>query len=252
MNAQMDDRFSAALRGHLVEQANTAAGPRRRFSNPRRWSAVAGVAVALAAAGGGLAYAAGAFSTPGAQITTPVAAAVSRSGTGSGIVDLGPRPASADAVAIAFTCLTPGTFSFPDGASITCNSARDVKDLQTHPATLSEKIPDRHTTITIRTSVGARWRLTATYSSLKITPWAVNASGQTYGVENARGTPDLVAVIATNGRQGYCYARQLADGPSGKPPRNPKQALARNGQSYTLTVYASDGKTAIGKFKVGP
>jgi len=252
MNEQMDEQFSAALRGHLVEQVITARPQSRWFSGIRRWAAGTGVVLVLAGTGGGIAWATGAFSPPGAQITTPLASPVVGAGTGSGTVDLGSRPAGVDAVAITFTCLTPGRFLFPDGSSAVCRTAHDVDSLQEHPLLLTEPLPSGQTTIRIRTSTRARWRLTATYASLKTTPWGVNARGQTYGVANSHGTPDLVAVIATNGRRGYCYAAQLQNGPSGRPPKTPKQALARSGLSYTLTVYASDGKTAIGQFKVGP
>jgi hypothetical protein len=65
--------------------------------------------------------------------------------------------------------------------------------------------------------------------------WGVNADDQTYGAINDRGTPDLVAAVATNGRSGYVYASQLMSEASG----------------VTLNVYESDGKTPIGKFVLG-
>jgi hypothetical protein len=37
----------------------------------------------------------------------------------------------------------------------------------------------------------------------------VNADGHTFGVANSHGIPDLLAVSATNGEQGYVYASRL-------------------------------------------
>jgi hypothetical protein len=76
----------------------------------------------------------------------------------------------------------------------------------------------------------------------------VNASGQTYGAANQNGIPDLVAAQATNGRSGYVYAYQLYP----PAPKTIKQALAQNSAPPTkMTVYESDGKTAIGEFISG-
>ena len=104
---------------------------------------------------------------------------------------------------------------------------------------------------TITATPGARWHLTATYSTVTTTAWGVNATGQTYGIANQNGTPDLVAVVATNGRTGYVYATQLTS----PAPTSPSQAIAENNSPpKTLTVYESDGKTPIGKFitRTGP
>jgi hypothetical protein len=53
----------------------------------------------------------------------------------------------------------------------------------------------QHATV-IRAVDGERWRLTAAYAQVHTSPWAVNANGQTYGVANDNGTPDLPAVAA--------------------------------------------------------
>jgi hypothetical protein len=81
-------------------------------------------------------------------------------------------------------------------------------------------------------------------------PWKVNAHGQTYGIETETGTPDLVAVIATDGRHGYAYATQL----EGPRPTSPADALRQEREDpngYDVPVYESDGTTRIGHFHVG-
>lgn len=53
------------------------------------------------------------------------------------------------------------------------------------------------------------------------TPLGVNAKGETYGVESPEnGTPDLIAVVATNGQSGYAYARDLNGGPMPTSPED--------------------------------
>jgi hypothetical protein len=81
--------------------------------------------------------------------------------------------------------------------------------------------------------------------------YPMNASGDTFGpnkplVED----PDLMAVLATNGKVGYSYRKDL----EGPMPTSPAEAIAGNERSlrgYTIPVYESDGKTQIGVFQVG-
>jgi hypothetical protein len=244
--APMDEPFAAALRELLVDQVQVqgAGGPNRGSRRSRRWLIRAGVVLVLAAGGGGIAYATGAWTTPpGGNRITDLASPVTATGTGTQTVDLGPHPRGATAINISFTCLTAGTFTFADGANVDCGSSEPG-----HPATYTMSIARGRDSTTITATPHARWRLVATYASVTTTAWGINASGQTYGVQNQHGIPDLIAVIATNHHSGYVYARQL-DPP---PPRTPSQAISQNNAPRrTLTVYESDGKTTIGKFVVG-
>lgn len=249
MTVQMDETFSRALRDLLVEQVQQADAPRRWWAGPRRWIAGAGAVLALAMTGGGIAYATGAFTSPlpGGPAVSDLAAPISVTGTGSQTVKLGARPAHATSIHMVFTCLTAGDFTFANGASEQCQGADAGR--RSGQTIYTMKIAAGQDSTRITATPGARWRLLATYVSVTTTAWAVNASGQTYGVENQHGTPDLLAVIATNHRTGYVYAHQL-DQP---PPRTIKQALTQNDAApRTLTVYKSDGKTSIGKFILGP
>jgi hypothetical protein len=242
MTVQMDETFVAALREVLVRNVETASSP-SRFRRPRRWLAGTGALLAVVVGGGGIAYATGVLSQPGGSVTTPQSTPVPVTAVGKQTVNLGTPPAGARDVTIDLTCLTAGTFSFPGGASETCDGPR-------YGQTASESVTltSGQDSITITATRGARWRVTATYSTVTTTPWDINASGQTYGQINQHGTPDLVAVDATNGDTGYAYANQL----NPPPPKTPSQAIAgNNAPPRTLTVYKSDGKTPIGKFVVG-
>lgn len=248
MKMQIDESFSAALRDLLVEQAQQANHPHRWLARRRRWIVGAGAVLVLAGTGGGIAYATGAFTStlPGGNAITDLAAPVSATGIGTGTVKLGARPPGATSIYLAFTCLSAGDFTFADGASVHCDGG-DIGRRSAQMTSTMRIAPGQDST-RITATAGARWRLLATYVSVATTAWGVNASGQTYGVQDQRGTPDLVAVIAGNHRAGYVYARELYP----LAPKTIKQALAQNNAGpRTLTVYESDGKTRIGKFVLG-
>jgi hypothetical protein len=247
MSVQMDETFAAALRDLLVEQVQDAGSPSRRSARPRRWIARAGAVLVLVAGGGGIAYATGAWTTePGGDAVTELSPPVTATGGGTQTVDLGRPSAGTKAIYITFTCLTAGDFTFADGAGVKCSSA-DV-GRQSSAATYTMSIAPGQDSTTITATPSARWRLVATYASVTTTAWGVNASGQTYGIQNRHGIPDLVAVIATNHRSGYVYASQLFP----PAPKTIAQAVAQNHTPpRTLTVYESDGNTAIGEFVAG-
>jgi hypothetical protein len=243
MSVQMDETFASALRELLVEQVDASGSDLRQPSRvPRRWAARTGAVLVLIVGGGGIAYATGAWSVPGSDVVTPLAAPIAVTGTGTETVRLGAQPAGTKALEMDFTCLTAGHFTFADGSGVECDGGSD------QPSTYAMPIAPGTDATTITATPGARWRLTATYSAVAVSAWGVNASGQTYGAANQNGIPDLVAAQATNGRSGYVYAYQLY--PPG--PKTIKQALAQNNAPPTrMTVYESDGKTAIGEFISG-
>ena len=248
MSVEINEGFADALRGLLVEHVQSS--PRRawRSKSIAIKIAVAGVVIA---AGGGAAAATGVLTLPGATVTTQLATAVTVTGNGTQTISLGTPPQGANAIYLTFTCLTAGTFVFADGSNETCSQA----DLP-HPAQAITTLPialGQDTTV-ITAAPGQRWRATAFYAATARTPYKTNADGQTYGTDGgAPGgsevhEPDLVAVIATNGQQGYVYATQL----NGPTPTSPAQAVAQNNQqARIIPVYESDGKTQIGQFKVG-
>lgn len=69
---------------------------------------------------------------------------------------------------------------------------------------------------------------------------------QRAGVANDNGTPDLIAAIATNGKTGYVYARDLV-----QPAPTTLQLGTPPGETRTIPVYTSDGHTEIGQFLIG-
>ena len=83
--------------------------------------------------------------------------------------------------------------------------------------------------------------------------YPMNASGLTFGAHQPLvEEPDLMAVMATNGRVGYCYRTELMG--SQQEPRTPEEAVAGNEATLRgrmIPVYESDGTTQIGVFQVG-
>jgi hypothetical protein len=248
----MDGTFTASLRRALVERVNNSLAARRA----RRRRRAAGFAVVLALAGGGAALAVGTFSgQPGSERETTLGTPVTVTAAGTRTVHVGQPPASANFLRVQLTCYTAGTLEIGKGTSSTEAFTCDKRDLKSDgPATqgfVSRARPGG-TSMTISADAKDRWKLTAAYVYDHSTPWGVNAQSQTYGVPNDHGSPDLFAVVATNGKPGYAYSDQytarlnaLLHKYSGQPEE------ASQGPNL-INVYRSDGTTLIGHFNVGP
>jgi len=89
------------------------------------------------------------------------------------------------------------------------------------------------------------------------TKWPKNASGVTYGASgravSPEDEPDLISVVASNGKTGYVYKTDLEE-PS---PSSPAAAVARQNarakagyKHPPIPVYEVDGITQIGEFIV--
>ncbi|AOY76165.1 hypothetical protein [Clostridium formicaceticum] len=84
--------------------------------------------------------------------------------------------------------------------------------------------------------------------------YKVNENGQTYGSSlyavSFETEPDLILAEGIDGTTGYVYAADLY----GKAPKNPQEAIAmqkaNTDQERFIPLYASDGKTVIGEFRM--
>jgi len=246
---EMDHIFTAALREVLVATVRDTPRARRRW----RWRAGTGVFLGLTVVAGGAALASGVFSLPGAPVNSPLGNVVTASRTGTATIDLGVPPATTTDVSLALTCLTVGTFYFPNGSSMSCNAA-DVAHTPPIDRQASEVVPLTVgvDTVTIKTSANASWTLQAIYVNQVTTPWGINANGETYGVANQHGTPDLIAV--DQGIPGYVKASDL-NCAAGGDVKSPAEALAwdkvSQNRNISVPVFQSDGVTVIGSFILG-
>jgi hypothetical protein len=247
---EMDSIFSAALREVLVATVEDTPRVRRRW----RWRLGAGMFAGGSLIAGGVALAAGLLTSPGAPIDTPLGIGVTVTRTGSATIDLGHPPAKATDISLTLTCLTVGTFDFPNGSSFTCD-ASDLSPPASDTPQTNEVVPlsPGKYTVTIETSGNASWRLQAIYVNRVTTSWGTNASGKTYGVVNQKGTPDLIAV-AQGKTQGYVEAREL-NCAAGGDVHSPTQALVWDkgsaNRNISIPVYESNGTTIVGSFVVG-
>lgn len=249
MTIDMDPVFAAALRDALVRRAASAAPARRH--RRRFWI---GAALGVALVGGAGVAAAELRALPGGEVVQPLAESITVDGVGPLDVDLGPVPEGATAVTFELTCRSAGSFTQPGGTSSSCaasdgGSAYSVTSGEVPLADLGG------TVFALGASPQARWTLTLTYVHTERTPLGVNARGETYGVAGDGPEPDLIAAMATNGRQGYVRRTEL-DSAAGANPSTPAEALAwqdaHAGETFFIPVYESDGETVVGSFRVGP
>jgi hypothetical protein len=95
-----------------------------------------------------------------------------------------------------------------------------------------------------------------------LTPGATfpeNSDGLTYGSSlgalDEAGVPDLILVVATNGKQGYVY-RSALNAADGSDVSTLQEASDWDEvgatESHTVPVFAEDGTTVIGTFTVSP
>lgn len=253
----LSEGFSSALRSVLTAQvfAESAAKKRR---NRRIWLG-AGIFAGAGLRGGVGAAAAGFSYHPGGDSVTTLSAPVFGTYSGTATVDLGTAPAGVTNLAVELTCLTPGRLVFDDGASIVCDAANPGKQSGPNGGYSIPLAPGQHT-VTITTEPGASWAIKASYVQQTTTDWAVNSHGQSYGVLNANGAPDLVAVVASNGKTAYAHSKDLDDAngtAAATSFKSPEDALAcqnaNRGKTFSVPVYESDGTTRVGEFIVdGP
>lgn len=179
-----------AIENELAALGTSNSRLQRNQRHARRVVGILGTVAGAAALTGGAGLVIG---FPGETTTTPIGSVVSGTYTGTASLDLGAAPADAGAVILDVTCIGGGgVIEVPlngrnaESVSWDC----DVRQDTTH--IIDGKLPDPGaTTITITADPGTRWTVTAQYATTSTTEWGVNANGQTYGVPNENGVPDL-------------------------------------------------------------
>ncbi|MHA6694670.1 hypothetical protein [Homoserinimonas sp. A520] len=236
---EMDAEFARGVRAELAA-IGTKDSRLQRHQRRARAVAMSISAVVLLGATTGAAVIIN--NLPGTTTVAPLGNIVTATHTGTASIDLSPAPANATVVVIDLTCVSDtGRVSLltvpsagsegPGGVEVNCTS-NVGRTIHIEDGLL----PTAGTTsITITADPGTTWNATAQYATSATTDWGVNPNGQTYGVPNVNGVPDLTAAQATNGEQGYVYAEEL---------------LAMDHEGF-IDVYASDGTTVVGQFPIG-
>ena len=191
---------------------------------------------------------------PGATTAVELGEPLEVTATGTSTVSLGPRPAGATAAKVSVACLTAGRIEYPDGSSIECDRPAPEDEIA-DPARSNYALVDLdpgQTTLRFQAPEHVGWKVVATYVRTETSAWGVNAKGETFGVQRHGKSPDLIAIVTTDGKQGYAYVKDL-DWPA---PTSPADALAQQkaheGRSRSIPVYESDGETIIGEYTRGP
>lgn len=239
MNTTLDPVFAASVEQEMVA-IGTGRSRLQRHQRRTRTATIVGGSLALVGALTGAAIISG---LPGQTTVTPFGEPVSGSYTGTAIVDLGPVPAGAEQVILDVTCTETGKIEVPTNPGSADSRSGNVywecsDPIRENPTVHVDNglLPtDSETTITITADPDTPWTVVARYGSSSSTPWGVNAHGETYGVPNENGIPELVSAQATNGEIGYTRE---------------SESLTLEGEGY-LRVYKSDGETVIGWFPIG-
>lgn len=225
MSVDMQTGAADAIRAELAAigtRGSRLQRQQRRVRTATTLVAVAAVAVTTSAA------ALVASGLPGATTTSALGAETTATHTGPARIDMGTAPAGAGAVIVDLTCrndvgmVQVQTRQGSSGLSCTSGGSVRIPDA---------RLPSRGSTqFGVEASPATEWTATVQYASAVTSAWGVNARGQTYGVENADGHPDLVPATADDGRKGWALWTEWSAAE----------------ESGTVDVYESDGSTVIG------
>jgi len=247
----LDPVFAEAVSDQLATAGDKHSWFARRARKVRAGIAAAsGLAVAALVTGGAI-YVAG---LPGEESTVQTwpETTLSASGIGPSMLYLGPAPDGATHIRATLTCGSEDETGLPDYDGVTSGDDFLLDDIgladgdgegASIDCTLSER---GHLTsdisdfgpdglVTIQAPVGASWSVTALYVRIIASDWGVNANGDTYGVPNSVGMPDLTAAQATNGKIGYIDNVEL---------------MCTAPDQTSIPVYEADGETVIGEFPI--
>lgn len=237
MNTVLDPIFTAAVERELAA-VGTAGSRLQRHQRRTRAATIAVGSLALAGALTGAAVVVSAL--PGETTITPFDTVVSGSFTGTAQVELGPVPEEADRVILDVTCSEGGRIEVPlrggsGGDAVYWNCSDPIRENETVHID-DGRLPDAGgTSVTVTADPGTPWTVVARYGTSETTEWGVNTRGETYGVPNDEGMPDLSSAQATNGAVGYIRDSEL---------------MGVEGEGY-IRVYESDGETVVGWFPIG-
>ncbi|MCU1407337.1 MAG: hypothetical protein JWQ43_3640 [Glaciihabitans sp.] len=230
---QMDTGFASGVRAELTAIGTRRSGLQRL---QRRTRALALGVGALALAGATTGAAVVVANLPGATTVAPLGSSVSATFTGTGQIDLGPAPDNATSVLVDLSCdvgqlalltVPDADSAGPAWAGVDC-AGSDGDVVHVDDGLLP---PAGSTSITVTADDGTTWTATAQYATSSTTDWGTNADGQSYGVANVHGVPDLTRARADNGEWGYVYSAE---------------AMATEGEGF-LTVFGADGHTVVGQ-----
>ncbi|MCY1693509.1 hypothetical protein [Curtobacterium sp. SL109] len=225
----MHSGAAATIRAELAAIGTSGSRLQRAQRRTRVTASVVGVAAAALATSAAALVVTG---MPGSTATDALGATTTVTRTGPALVDIGRAPETAGAVIVDVTCLSDSgmvqvsTGDGTTGAGVSCSG-----DGPHRLHVVDGQLPSAGTTtFPVSSSPGTRWHAVLQYASSVTSRWSVNAKGQTFGIENQHGHPDLVPGRADDGRLGWVLWSETAGAE----------------QPGTVDVYESDGETVIG------
>lgn len=235
---------------------------RKRQRHPRRRRVLLGIGgftLAAVLVGGGGAVA-GVWHLPGQPIDAVTSGWTTIEGTGPTVVDLGTAPAGSTWLSLRFSCQSAGHLELTLGGGTSvgtdCTAAMAADDWSSSGSpTFALEPGDPELTVTA--DPGMRWSTDYRFLARQWSPWKTNARGQTYGVSNELGDPDLRAVEDLDGNIAYIESKVDREWPSDAPTNGSSQAEydaynAKHANDVrSIPAYESDGVTVIGEWVTG-
>lgn len=249
MNPELDPTFTAALETALRDRVNTTRPAAHRSWWHRHCKLTIVVPLALIAVGGASAAAAAVLGAPGSTTTTVHGAPLIETHTGSATINLRTLPRDASALQVEVGCLTPGTITITGLTTITCDQTL-VEAARAYGATEGGNMVAGITHLDVSTTPGAQWVLRVAAVDEETVPWATNSHGQTYGLPNEHGRPDLIATTGTDsdGKPIAGYTRR-ADTPEAAASPAPGKPSPRQ-TTTVVPLFSEDGAEQIGVAEV--
>jgi hypothetical protein len=205
---------------------------------------------------------------PGAPVISLLGAPQSRVIEGASTLSLEDRPSEATHVRVTLTALAAGLISWgtaADGNNPSVSYSPEDVGSPRSETWYDFPLDDTTTQLYFDAQRGGGATAVVQYVRHVPTRLAVNEHGDTYGVEGGPdGVPDLIHVAGLaddgTGVEGYAWASELSAFSPEHPtqPATPEEALewqAERDEKYpegwTIRIYESDGRTAIGSFPIG-
>lgn len=244
MTPTLDPVFADAVEAALRNEVDAARGVPRPWWRRHRKLAIA-LPLAALALGGASAATAAVFGAPGSVVITTHGTPIIETHAGPATITLDSLPRGASTLEVEIGCLSRGTVTVVGLTTITCDQSL-VDAARTHGATEGGNMAAGRTHLDVIATPGTQWKIRIAATDEVTVPWAKNSHGQTYGLPNEHGRPDLIATTGTdpqgNSITGY---RRRADTPEAAPSPS-AGAHSPSSTTHDIPLYAVDGTTRIG------
>lgn len=244
MTPTLDPVFADAVEAALRNEVDATRGAPRPFWRRHRKLAIA-LPLAVLALGGASAATAAVLGAPGSVVATTHGTPIIETHAGPATITLDSLPRGASTLVVEIGCLSRGTVTVVGLTTITCDRSL-VDAARTYGATEGGTMVADRTHLDVIATSGTQWEIRITATDEDTVPWATNSHGQTYGLSNEHGRPDLIATTGTDpqGNSITGYTRR-ADTPkaAASPPAG---ASPPSSTRLDIPLYAVDGTTRIG------